>query len=110
MRVYVAGPYSANNVIEVLRNIGKGEEMAAWLFELGYDPFCPWHNKDFIIKRPGGQHHLERFYEYCFSWLEVSDVMLVIGISPGVQAEIDYCRKKGIPVVYSLKELKELDV
>ena len=31
-RVYVAGPYSADNVLEVLKNIAKGEETCANLF------------------------------------------------------------------------------
>ena len=32
-RVYVAGPYSADNVLQVLQNIGRGEATAAsrWL-------------------------------------------------------------------------------
>lgn len=110
MRVYVAGPYSSDNVIEALRNIGKGEQIAAELFSLGYDPFVPWHNKDFIIKNPTGDHHLQRFYDYCFSWLEVSDVMFVIGFSPGVYQEIKFCQEKDIPVVYSLAELRSVTV
>lgn len=110
MRVYIAAPFSSSNVIEMLKNIGRAEQMAAKLFELGYDPFCPHYDKDFIIKNPESKHHLSRFYEYCLKWLEVSDVMLVIGMSEGVREEIKFCKDSGIPVAYSIEELRSMAV
>ena len=110
MRVFVSGPYSAGNVVDVLRNIGKGEQITSKLFELGYCPFNPWSDRNFIINNPHGTYSLNMFYQYCFKWLEVSDVMLVTGISPGVQAEIDFCKERKIPVVYSIEELKTVNV
>jgi hypothetical protein len=41
IRVYVAGKYSANNVLDVLKNIGHGRRVCAELFALGYSPFVP---------------------------------------------------------------------
>jgi hypothetical protein len=38
IKVYVAGPYSADNVVDVLKNIGAGEHMAGQLFQDGYAP------------------------------------------------------------------------
>jgi hypothetical protein len=38
-RVYVAGAYSADNVMDVLKNIGKGEYYAAKIFHIGFAPF-----------------------------------------------------------------------
>ena len=38
-RVYVAGAYSGDNVIEILQNIGRGEWYSAQIFKLGYAPF-----------------------------------------------------------------------
>ena len=40
-RVYVAGAYSADNVIDVLENIRRGIEKCAELLGEGIAPFCP---------------------------------------------------------------------
>ena len=49
-RIYVAGRYSADNVLDVLRNIGRGEKMCAKLFKMGYAPYCPWHDKTYVME------------------------------------------------------------
>jgi hypothetical protein len=108
MRVYVAGSYSANNVLDVLKNIGIGEKFCADLFLLGYAPFCPWHDKDFIFSRPMSDFTVEMFYDYSMAWLDVSDVIFVLPNSEnskGVQAEIQRAEELNIPVVYSITEL-----
>ena len=108
IKVYVAGKYSANNVVSVLKNIGRGRKAAAKLFALGYAPFCPWHDADFIIQQPDVMLPLTSFYDYCIEWLAVNDVMLVISgadSATGVMNEIKYCSLHNIPVVYSLAEL-----
>jgi hypothetical protein len=42
LRVYVAGPYSANNVMDVLKNIRIGILWSVKLLTLGFAPFTPW--------------------------------------------------------------------
>jgi hypothetical protein len=108
LRVYVAGKYSADNVLDVLRNIGHGRKVCAELFALGFAPFCPWYDADFIIQNPDGQFTVKQFYDYSIAWLAVSNVMLVIsGVedSTGVHGEIEFCKKNNIPIVYSIQEL-----
>lgn len=100
-RVYVAGSYSADNVLDVLINIGRGEEASTKLFLLGFAPFCPWHDKDFIIRRPDETYTVAMFYEYSMAWLEVSDAVLVLPNSEnskGTQKELDRARELGIPI------------
>ncbi len=36
-RIYVAGKYSADNVLDVLKNIGRGQAMCSKLFSLGLE-------------------------------------------------------------------------
>ena len=108
IRVYVAGKYSADNVLDVLKNIGHGRKVCAELFALGYSPFCPWHDADFIMQNPFGSFDIDLFYDYSISWLSVSEVMLVISgkdSSVGVKNEIQYCKDHNIPIVYSISEL-----
>lgn len=107
-KIYVAGAYSANNVIGVLRNIGRGQQACARLFAMGFSPFCPWHDRSFITDRPDDTFTVEQFYRYSMDWLEVSDAVLVLpnsGHSKGTQAEIAQAKEWGIPVFYDAGDL-----
>jgi len=108
VKIYVAGPYSADNVIDVLKNIGRGEDCCTELFLMGYAPWCPWHDKDYVIRAWQKDFTIEMFYEYCLAWLAVSDAMLVIGDwqkSKGTINEIAFADKRGIPVFYDMESL-----
>jgi hypothetical protein len=107
-RIYVAGPYSADNVIDVLKNIGRGEKVCAELFDMGYAPFCPWHDKSYVMDNPHQRFTVQQFYDYCLSWLSVSDAMYVIGNyrnSIGTLAEIAFAKEHNIPIYYSFQDL-----
>ena len=107
-RVYVAGPYSADTVMGVLQNIGRGESTAAYLFKNGFSPFCPWHDKDYVISMYYEYFTAQRFKDFSMAWLEVSDaVYLVEGWekSGGTLEEIKRAKELGIPVFTSLIEL-----
>lgn len=100
-RVYVAGRYSADNVIDVLKNIGRGEKACARVFEFGMSPFCPWHDKTYCMELTDKDTPKEQFYKHSIAWLEVSDAVYVIsgqGDGGGVDAELEIARKKGIPI------------
>lgn len=107
-RVYVAGAYSADNVIDVLKNIGKGEYWASQLFLYGYAPFCPWHDKDYVIKNWDKELSVKQFYDYSMAWLEVSDLLVVLEgweKSQGTLLEIAKAKELGIPIIYDIKEI-----
>jgi hypothetical protein len=108
-RIYVAGPYSADNVMDVLRNIGRGQQMCSDLFIMGFAPFCPWHDRTYVIDNPQVDFTVDQFYQYGLCWLEVCDAVYVIPDSEnskGVAMEIEHAQKLGIPVFYSLIELQ----
>ena len=107
-RVYVAGPYSAGNVMDVLRNIGRGQKACARIFSLGFAPFCPWHDKTYVYDNPEAEFTVEQFYKFSIAWLEVCDAVLVLPgweRSKGTLAEIDAAERLGIPVYYNEVEL-----
>jgi len=113
-KIYVAGAYSDDNVLGVLKNIGRGEYWASLLFMNGFAPFTPWHDKTFVIQNYGAQFSVEQFYNYSMEWLRVSDAVFVvpnnIGLkdwqdSKGTLAEITEAEKLGIPVFYSCNDL-----
>jgi hypothetical protein len=111
-KIYVAGAYSANNVLDVLKNIGRGEDYSAKLFMMGYAPFCPWHDKDFVLRNWDRDFTVKMFYDYSMAWLEVSDIVFVIPgyeNSKGTLAEIERAKELSIPIVYSIDELEKLN-
>ena len=106
-RVYVAGPLSGSEV-EYIHNCARLDRASAEVVSLGMAPFNP------AADRTWGQFvsdplEADVYKALSFAWLYVSDVMYVCGrISPGVQAEVEFCGRHDIPVVYSLEELAEL--
>jgi hypothetical protein len=106
VRVYVAGSYSADNIIGVLNNIHRGTKMCAALLKKGYAPFCPW--LDYQFQFYDISLTVDDYRDYSMMWLEVSDVVLVLENSEkskGTQAEIKRAEQLRIPIVHSVKEL-----
>ena len=104
-RIYVAGAYSADNVIDVLNNIRNGNKMAAQLMKLGFAPFSPWLDYQFQFFEVLS---IKDYYDYSIAWLLVSDAMLVLPNfenSKGTLNEISIAEQKGIPIFYSLNDL-----
>ena len=108
-RVYVAGAYSADNVISVLDNIRRGMRLSTEVMLAGFAPFCPWFDFHFqLMLRLNEELTVEDYYRYSLAWLEVSDAMLIVpGFekSRGTLAEIERANSMGIPVFYSLEDL-----
>ena len=99
LRVYVAGQYSADNVIGVLRNMQRGMKAAEQIFSMGYAPFCPWHDYHYELL---ADHPKGLYYAYSMAWLEVSDIVVLLEgweNSPGTIAEKKRAEELGIPVM-----------
>ena len=107
-KVYVAGKYSADNVIEVLQNIGKGKVACAELFHDGLYPFCPWHDASYAEEACYAKIDKSLFYMASLAWLEVSDAVYVIsgrGDGTGVDKEVEHAENLGIPVFDDIFDL-----
>jgi len=105
-RVYIAGAYSANDVITVLNNIHRGIKASVEVLKAGYAPFCPW--LDYQFQFFDNTLTVEDYYRYSMAWLEVSDIVLVLSHSEhskGTQIEIKRAKELNIPIVHSLEEL-----
>jgi len=99
-RVYVAGSYSSDNVIQVFKNMEKGIKVSARLLKKGYIPFCPWLDYHFFLHE---DITLQEIQDYSLGWLVVSDCVYVLKDSEnskGTQNEIRVAEKLGIPVLY----------
>jgi hypothetical protein len=106
-RVYVAGAYSADDVLKVFGNMRKGIDAAVEVLKKGYAPFCPWLDYQFNLVAEGIT--LQEFYNYTLAWLEASDAVLVVPgweNSFGTKNEIARAKELGIPVFYSVEEME----
>lgn len=112
-RVYVAGAYSADNVITVLDNMRYGMRAATEVFLLGHAPFCPWLDYQFQFMLRAGEHlTVDDYYRYSIAWLDVSDIVYVIPgweNSKGTVAEIARAEELGIPIVFHMEDIKRFD-
>jgi hypothetical protein len=102
IRVYVAGPYTRP---DPCANTHRAVHVGQKLWDGGYAPFVPhlthfWHT---MIPNP-----YESWLAFDIEWLHACDVMLRLdGESSGADKEEEEAKKSGIPVVRSLKELRE---
>ena len=108
MKVYVAGPYSSDNVLGVLSNIRKGNQVAYEFLQMGFAPFSPWLDHLFVFMDSTNDLSVNDFYEYSLEWMRVSDAIFVQGEwsnSKGTKAEIEEAERLGIPVFYDRTKL-----
>jgi len=112
MRIYVAGAYSANNLISGLDNMRRGIRWGLEVLLAGYAPFVPWFDYHFqLMLRDGESLTVKHYQYYSMAWLVASDAVLVVPgskNSKGTQEEIKVARSLGIPVYYSLKDRRLL--
>jgi len=112
-RIYIAGPYSADNVITVLGNMRRGMMLATKVFKAGFAPFCP--HLDFhysLMVREGEDFTVDDYYNYSMAWLEASDAVLLLPnwqASKGSMAEVDRAYELGIPVFGHFEALVQWD-
>ena len=108
-RIYIAGAYSADNVISVLDNMRDGMRLATKVFLLGYSPFVPWFDFHFqLMLRDNEKLTVDDYYRYSLDWLEVSDAILLVPgweNSKGALAEIKRANELNVPVFYDIYEL-----
>ena len=104
---YVAGPYSAPQIITSLDHMRVGMQVCYDLLKKGFSPFCPWH--DFLFSFMGPVT-IQEYYEYSISQLRRQESMLVLPnweTSKGTNAEIQEAERLGIPIFFTVKDLVE---
>jgi len=108
-RVYIAGPYSADNIISCLNNMRIGMRAGLEVFLAGFSPWVPWHDFHHQLMLQGDERlTVDDYYRYSMAWLEVSDALFVLdgwATSKGTIAEINRAEELNIPVFYSMEEL-----
>ena len=107
-KIYVAGAYSANNVLDVLQNIGKGKHYCAQIFAMGHAPFCPWSDEDFAKLLWSKTLTVRQFQDASMLWLEASDALFLVPgweNSKGTKAEIKRAEQLNMPIFKTLDQI-----
>lgn len=101
-KVYIAGKYSATNIIDILKNIKMGIRASVDALHEGYIPFCPF--LDFLYNLIGDKPlTVEEYKEYSMEWLYSCDEIWLLPnwlASKGAKAELAEANKLGMKVVY----------
>ncbi len=107
-RIYLASPYSAPDRDDRKRNVDRAMRVGLDLLDAGYQPFVPilshyWD--EFASYFCNREVSYERWMEWALTWVAQCEAVLVLGISPGVEREIEFAHEHKIPVYYSVQEL-----
>jgi hypothetical protein len=107
-RIYVAGPYSADNVLDVLNNIRVGLEISTEIFLRGYAPFAPWLDFHFVLMSKGAKLTVPMFYAYSMAWLDVADAIFLCPgwqQSKGTIAECERAMEHAMPIFEDIDKM-----
>ena len=110
-KIYVAGPYSADNIMDVLAHIRNGIETGAALIRKGYAVFCPFLDFLYALSWLGPSLTKQDYQYNSLAWVDVCDVVFVLEgweYSPGTMREIARAQELNIPVVFDDSELNNL--
>jgi len=110
LKIYVAYRYSADNVLDVLHNIGKAVEVGRQIAKLGHSPFVPHLDCLLAIFDYKNELPLSYYYNCSMDWLKASDALYVIDEndlinSKGVAAEWKCANDVKLPVYFSLDQI-----
>ena len=98
--VYVAGRFRGPTAWDIEKNVRAAEEVALMVAQAGAMPLCPHANTRFFH----GQLTDEFWLEGTLALLACCDAMVLVPgweCSAGVEAEIKFAEKHGIPVLYT---------
>lgn len=104
--VYVAGPFRGANSWEMEQNIRHAEVLALGVWRLGAAALCPHTNTRFFQGAADDSVWLDGDIEL----LRRCDAIIMTDnwmASVGARAEHNYAETWGIPVLYSLAELRK---
>ncbi len=98
LRIYVAGPYTADSECKILDNVRSAIDASLKLYQKGHLPYVP-HLTHYIDKRAqelGVQIPREDYVRrWDMPWLELCDAVLFLAESPGAIEEVQVARRMG---------------
>lgn len=112
LRIYVAGPYSAETEAGNRENTIRAIDAGIELLGKGHFPFIP-HLTHYVDRRAselGVDLAWEDYIEWDVTFLECCDAFLHLDSSPGADLERDHARDIGLPVFESVASVPTADI
>jgi hypothetical protein len=104
--IYVAGPYTTNNQLGILKNIKTGIDVCVELINMGFAPYCPWLDYQYVISHGVDGKVL---FDVSVEYLLVSECMYLVEgweESTGVKKEIIIAGLIPIPIFNTMIDCK----
>jgi len=102
-RVYVAAPFTGDEIANTNFAIDKAEE----LVDLGFAPVVPHLSIHWSIRH---RHSYKWWLQLTCDWMLGCEMVLRTGgPSPGADLEVQLAEQMGIPVYYDTGELQEIE-
>ena len=111
LRIYIAGPYTAEDQEAINRNVEAAIDAAIDIFHLGHFPYVP-HLTGFIdLRAQEREIHIpwEEYIRWDMEWLSLCDALLYLSPSPGADLELKAAEEMNKMVFRSLEEIPEGD-
>lgn len=109
LRIYVAGPYTADTREGVQANVNRAIDAGIELARMGHHPYVP-HLTDLVDARAretGRDMTWADFMRWDAPWLEASDALLHLAHSRGADIELRRAEELGLRIFRSLDEVPE---
>jgi len=110
--VYIAGPYSAPDPIQMFHNIKAGIRVFVSLLLRGSAPFCPFLDFQALICELGKQIDIDRLYNYSLAMLTRADAVYLLDgweNSVGATREVELAKQLQITTTTELLDFTNSD-
>lgn len=107
MRIYIAGPYTADTIEEIEGNVSRAKEAFIKLVEMGHHPYLP-HLSHYVELSFPGIVSYEKWMEIDQAWLGCCDCLLLLAPSPGALVEVNVAIALGLEVFRRVEDIPDL--
>jgi len=107
LKIYIAGPYTADTEEQINMNVNSAIDAAFMLFSKGHFPYVPHltHFIDLRAKETGINITWEDYIKWDMVWVETCDALLYLRSSRGANLELQAAKEWGKIIFYSLDEI-----
>lgn len=105
MIIMVSGPYSAPTAELRQKNLDAMNAAAARLLELGHTPIIGVNAALPVVEQARVDDPYEAIMQISLACVAPCEAILVIGMSKGVQRELDLFEQNGLPVYHRVEDV-----
>jgi len=107
LKIYIAGPYSADTEEERVKNVEVIVSAGIKLFRKGHIPYIPHltHYVDILARRAKIKFRWKDYMIWHGAWLKLCDAFLFMGSSRGADLEHKIAKRLRKKIFYSVKDI-----